>query len=122
MTLAQLHSALGNSVILFMFVCGIWGLGAFVFRRPVGGSYLGTLVIGEILIIAQALVGVLLLARGSAPGREVHFLYGTLVVISLPAVYGYVQARSSRLDALIYGIASLLIMAFAMHAQTTAFG
>lgn len=121
MTLNQIHSALGNSVIMFLFVCGVWGIGLFVLRRPVNGSYLGSLVIGELLVLGQAVTGVFMLFAGSMPNNNIHFLYGLLVVISLPVLYAYVSSRSSRFDPLIYGVASLLIMGFAMRAQTTAF-
>jgi hypothetical protein len=122
MTLAQFHGSLGNSVILYLAICGIWGIVTFFMKRPASGSYLGALFIGELLIIAQTIVGLLLLVTGYFPDRSIHLLYGVLVAISLPAAYGWLRNHESKYDPLYLGLACLLIMGFSLRAVSTAHG
>ena len=112
------HLLLGRSVVFFMLICGVWGILAHLGRLPGDGRYYSTLVLAELLIVAQALLGVILIASGRMPRDPIHFLYGGLAVIVLPAVYGFAQRRGWS-TSLACGVTTLFIFGLAIRAFTT---
>ncbi len=114
-----IHGRLSSAVMLFSAACGAWGLWAVWRKQPVSSNYWGTLAIGELLIVAQGMVGLALAIGGSSPDRPAHFMYGVLVAMVWPAVFVYTHGRDGRRDILIYGLASLLLLALAFRAMVT---
>jgi hypothetical protein len=56
------------------------------------GAWLGAAIIGEVLIIVEALLGGYLYLQGLGallPRPLLHILYGVVAIITLPAAYGY---------------------------------
>ena len=121
MSITVIHTRLADSAALFTLIMGLWGL-ALAFRgRGVDGSYLGAIVVGELLLIAEALLGAyLLLGVGVQPGRWVHILYGVLAVLIWPFVFTYTRDATGRREAALFGIASLFLWGLVMRASTTA--
>ena len=119
MSLTEFHARLGNTALLFILVCGLWGIMGYLRRQPISSSYAGTLVIGEGLLLVQAAIGVLLLLGGGRPERGVHILYGVLTGLCLPGTFVYTQGRQSRAESLIYGLVGLFIFALALRARIT---
>jgi len=88
-------------------------------RNPLGPSYWGALVIGEIVAVIQAVVGVIRLG-GGGPFSPIHVLYGTLSVVIWPAAFGYMRGQQdSRTESLVYGLVSLFLFGIAIRALTT---
>jgi heme A synthase len=114
------HLLLGRSVVFFTLICGVWGLLAHFGRLPSDGRYYSTLVLAELLVIAQALLGVILLVSGGWPRDPIHFLYGGLAALVLPVVYGTANRRGWS-TALACGLASLFIFGLSIRAFTTTF-
>ena len=112
------HLLLGRSVVFFMLICGVWGVLAHVGRLPSDGRYYSTLVLAELLLIAQALIGLILLGSGRLPTDQIHFLYGGLAVLVLPAVHGFATRRGWS-TSLATGLAALFIFGLAIRAFTT---
>ncbi len=104
MPLSFIHARLATSAVIFTLICAVWGFVSYVRRRPVTGNYWGTLIIAELLFLAQAAVGVILLVEGAVPARGVaiHLLYGVTAVISLPAVYLYTGGTEPWRERLLY--------------------
>ncbi|MFQ5854251.1 MAG: hypothetical protein ACE5LU_01205 [Anaerolineae bacterium] len=119
MSLVELHAGLANTARLFALVVGLWALLNYVRRQGISPSYWGTLVIGELVLVAQALIGVVMYFQGGRPPGIVHFLYGVLVLLIWPGVYAYTQGRDTRREALIYGLASLFLFGLAWRAINT---
>ena len=117
--MSTIHGLLANTVLLFMLLAGLWGLLMAARRRGVDGGYWGILVIGELLVLAQGILGLLLLVGGEQPGRGIHVLYGTVAALTLPAAYGLTRSRDDRRAALIYGLLCLFLAAIAWRAATT---
>jgi len=121
MTLPQIHSGLANACLLFSLIIFGYGLLAFIRGAGVSGTYLGILIIGELLFIVQLVVGVVLFAEAFAPARGwVHYLYGVVLVISLPGLYAYVRGRDTRREALMYALMGLFLAGISLRAVSTA--
>jgi hypothetical protein len=119
-TLIWLHERIGNAAPLFMILAGVLSLFNYVRGRGVDGNILGILVVGEILMLVQAGLGLILLASGLFPGRLIHFLYGGLSVLALPALWVYTRGATDRRASLIWGLAGLFMMGLALRAIGTA--
>lgn len=119
MPLIEIHARLANSVVLFLLVVGLWALFNYVRRQGLSSSYWGTLVIGEILLAVQAVVGAVLYAQGGRPPRLVHYLYGVFILLVWPGIYAFTQGRSTRREALIYGLTSLFMVGLAIRSIGT---
>ena len=112
------HLLLGRSVVFFTLICGVWGVLAHVGRLPSDGRYYSTLVLAELLLLAQALLGLILLGSGRLPADQIHLLYGGLSVLVLPGVYGFATRRGWSAP-LACGLATLFIFGLAIRAFTT---
>lgn len=119
MPLADIHCRVGLSVSLFALALGVWGVIAFLRGMGVTGSYFGALVIGEVLTVVQALVGVLLVITGHWPPDVLHFLYGIVVILSWLMVYIYTKGATTRREMLIYAIVSFFVMGLAIRGIMT---
>jgi len=121
MNLPQIHSALANACLIFSLIIAGYGFLLYFRQRGVDSNYWGTLAAGELLFLAQGVVGVLLYAGGLRAARTlVHVLYGIVLVITLPGVYGLTRARDSRREALIYAILGLFLAGVTLRAMFTA--
>lgn len=119
MTLSEFHARLGNAGMLFALALGMWGLWLYFRKQRAASSYLGGMVIGELLFIVQGIVGATLYFTGHAPARPVHILYGVLAVITLPGAYAYSRGQDERREALMYGLVGLFLFGVALRAITT---
>lgn len=114
-----LHDRLSMTVMLFMIALGAWGLFAYLRGQAVSGSYAGSLVIGEILVVAQVGAGLLLLAVGSRPPSPTHYLYGITAVLVLPFAWSYLRGRNQRQALLMYSLIALFIFGLAVRGMLT---
>ena len=93
MSLPEIHARLTDTATLFIAVVGLWALYLRIRSRPLDGNWIGAAVIGELLLIGQALLGTylsLFMGLGVVLQRPfLHILYGIVAVITLPAAYGY---------------------------------
>ncbi len=87
------HQGLSRSTLILTAILGLWALYAGIRKTPLDGRWLGTVVICEILILVQGLVGVYLWVGtdGVLPRPFLHILYGIVALITLPAAYGYLS-------------------------------
>src|SRR5512134_3536106 len=105
MSLADIHARLGNTAMYYAIILGLWGLWRYFRKQGLDSNYWGALVIGEILIIAQGLLGAYLWLSGARPGRGIHILYGVVSALVIPGLYAYTQGDDRRRVMLIYGVA-----------------
>lgn len=121
MSLTLFHDGLSNACLIFSLIIAVYGFWAFGRGQGVGGSFLGVLVAGEVLFLAQAAVGVLLVTQGRTPARDwVHYLYGVVLIISLPGLYAFVRGRDSRREAFLYALMGLFLAGISLRAMGTA--
>ena len=119
-TIEFIHGRVAYALMLYMLVVGLWGLGAFFGKRTVQPSYLSALLLGELMIVVQAVLGALMLGGGVAPANPMHYLYGFTAAIALPLAYSYNQGRNDRKALLIYAIVCLFAFGAGVRATTTA--
>jgi len=118
-----LHSRLSNTVWLFFLFLGLWGIFRALRGQGVDGSYLGAVVIGQLLFILQAILGTILWAGGYLSGLarpEIHVLYGGFVLVFLPFVY-FVLLRGddSNRGQWVLSLVNLFLFGIALRLITT---
>lgn len=124
MNIIQIHVSLSTTVMLFNLVIGLWGLLKYLRgQQNIDGSYWGGMALSPILGLVQALVGLVMIFMGlGANMRLVHYLYGALVVIAVPATFAFTKGRDDRGVLLIYAVVLLLTALFGLRAYTVAYG
>jgi len=105
--------------MFFALILGAWG--AFNFLRGIGisSNFLGAVVIGEVLVLAQGVLGMVLVVTGQFPADALHFLYGVVIAISFPGVYTYTGGATSRREMGIYALIAFFIFGLAVRATMT---
>lgn len=120
MSLNVLHNGLSNACTLFSLIIFGYGLWTFFRNQGVSGSYIGVLAVGELLYLAQLVVGVLLALQGAVAARAwIHYLYGIVLVISLPGLYAFLRGRDSRQEVLVYAFMGLFLAGISLRSITT---
>lgn len=122
--LTAVHGNLATAVMIFNAVLGIWGLIKY-FRGEIGvdGNYAGALALSPILGLVQMLLGLALIAMGlGGSARLVHYLYGVLVVINIPATFALTRGRDDRGMLLIYAMVLFFTSACGVRAYMSVHG
>lgn len=92
MTIFEIHAGLSRTATYFLAVLAFWALLLRIRSQPLNSNWFGAAVIGEIVLIAQFIVGWLVFAQvggGMLPRPYLHILYGVVAVLTLPAGYSY---------------------------------
>ena len=109
------HQDLFRSLVLYFAVLALWGLFLFIRGQAPSGSYLAALIIGVGLAAVQGLSGILLVSTGHHPKDALHWLYGFVVVLTLPVIYGaWAQKANDRRASLYYALGCILIVVIAV--------
>ncbi|MCB0062997.1 MAG: hypothetical protein KDE19_12820 [Caldilineaceae bacterium] len=91
--LPDIHDRLTNSAVIFIAVIGVWAAFLRLRGQPLNASWFGAAIVGELLLVAQVLIGTYLylgMGLGAVlPRPFLHILYGIVAIITLPAAYGY---------------------------------
>lgn len=115
-----IHSRLANTILLYLLIMAVWGFWRFFRKQGLDSSFWGALVISEVLILIQGALGVFMRIVGLLPARGwVHFLYGIVGAIALPAAYLYTRGRDDRRDILIYVVVIIFQIGIFMRAMVT---
>lgn len=118
--LLRMHANLLFTIVFFFLIIGGWGVINHIRRRDTTSGYHSALAIGELLLVAEFIIGVLLFATGLRAYRmEIHIIYGVVAVVAIPAVYLYLRGRGGRWDQLIYAMTCLFLSAIALRALET---
>ena len=105
--------------MLFMGAVGLWGLFTFLRGGGLSGSISGALVIGQVLVVAQGLMGAVLYLDGRRAPDLTHYLYGATAVLVLPFVWSYARERHPRQALAVYSLIALFIAGLAIRGMTT---
>lgn len=115
-----LHNNLANAIILYAVALGAWGAWLVVRRQGVTPAFVAALVIAEILVAVQVILGVTLYLAGARAAALFHYMYGALALLALPAAWGYAQGNRSRQTVLLYTFIALVIAILAWRGTQTA--
>jgi hypothetical protein len=120
MTLEGLHNLLSTSVTLYTLFIVLWTLAKYLRKQTTGGDYLGAIATGEILIVAQAIVGGILWFSDLRPGRsEIHLLYGAVALLTWPAAYAFTRRQEGRNETFIWLLVNLFLFFISFRARVT---
>ena len=115
-----LHEGLANTALMYTLLLALWSFWLHIRRRYLTSHFWGALVIAELIFVLQALIGVAMVMQGRLPWRDIHYLYGALGVITLPAAFAFTRGRAGYREALLYGVILLFLTGVALRAQMTA--
>ena len=114
-----LHQGFARAFLIYSALMGLWGLFLWIAGRPPSGGYMGALVLDEVLALVQGVVGLIVRTGAQAPHDALHYLYGIVAVVSLPAAYFLSDEGTTRRDSLYFGIAGLFLVGVAIRGTVT---
>lgn len=111
------HVALGWALILSNGLVGLWAVGAHVEPRLRHRALWLAVIAAELVVVAQVIVGVVLLTTSDVEPAEFHELYGFAAFASVGIIYAYRNEMRDR-PYLLYGLGSLWLMGLGIRALT----
>jgi hypothetical protein len=121
MQLADVHARLANTAMIYCIIMAIWGLWRFFRGQGLSGGYFGAVIIAEILLAIQGIIGMALwFGLGDYQPGYVHWIYGIVLVLGAPIVYVYTKGRQERPEMLLYSVAYVIMIALVLRAIVTA--
>jgi CDP-diglyceride synthetase len=120
MSWIDVHAGLANAVLIFCVIMAIWGSWRFLRKQGLNGSYWGALVIAELLVLVQGVLGAFLWFSGQRPAQGIHIMYGIVSALAVPVVYFYTKGREERPEMLMYSVAFLVLIGLILRAMVTA--
>jgi hypothetical protein len=113
------HHVVGFLVIAVCLLAGVTALTVSRRRGTAGRVVAQVLVLAQTLLVAQLGLGLLLLADHRRAGERLHYVYGSLALLSTLAPWLYAPS-DTRKRLLWFGAATLLAAALAVRAYMTA--
>lgn len=121
MQLSEVHARLANTAMIYCIIMAIWGLWRFFRGQGLSGGYFGAVVVAEILLAVQGLLGLILwFGAGTYRPGYVHWIYGLVLVMGAPIVYAYTKGRQDRPEMLLYAVAFIVMIALVLRGIATA--
>ncbi len=121
MQLSEVHARLANTAMIYCIIMAIWGLWRFFRGQGLSGGYFGAVVVAEILLAVQGLLGLILwFGAGTYRPGYVHWIYGLVLVMGAPIVYAYTKGRQDRPEMLLYAVAFIIMIALVLRGIATA--
>jgi hypothetical protein len=115
----ELHQIDAFAVIVTNLLAFGWGGSYLLRKRYPGRAYAHVLAAGQIFLIAQVGLGLLLLSDGRRAPDHLHYLYGILALLAALSPWLYAPPLPRRRLAWFVG-ATLFATALAVRALTTA--
>ncbi len=118
-----LHGRLAVTAAFYALIVALWALGLALRGRGLDGNYLGAVVIGELLLVLQALLGLFLMLRGGGLERAwLHLLYGALATLIWPFLFTYTRNQPGRRESILFAAGSLFLWGLLLRAAETGAG
>jgi hypothetical protein len=117
--IAALHNRLQITITLLLLALAAWAVVA-ALRNGAGEAYGAGLRIAQLLILAQCVLGLLvLLGSGFRHGLALHIVYGITMAATLPAIRRYNRGYPPRRQAWILAATCLVLAGMAIRAVAT---
>lgn len=117
--MTETHRILSNMIGLYTLIVAAWGIFNFLRRHPPDGNFYGAVVVAQVLFVVEGLVGILLLVGGATPARDLHWLYGAAIVLTLPGIYLFTRGSNTARESLLYGLGMLFVWGLSERAVYT---
>ena len=119
----EVHKYAGFAVVALFTIGWVWGLGAYVARRGPGKYYWVWLSAAQIVVILQALLGIILLLLGYRPLTWLHLVYGfgPIVIFAIAHSLAREEAFHSRPWAA-FALAAFICFGLTLRAAMTGLG
>jgi hypothetical protein len=114
----EVHMLVGALLIVTNATVAAWGYLAYRRDSPPGAGYTHALALAQTCVIAQATLGLLLLADGDRPGQKLHFAYGLLPLLAIAYPYA-LRGEDGRKNLLYFAIGSAVVAALGIRAYMT---
>ncbi|MCB8945267.1 MAG: hypothetical protein H6658_16090 [Ardenticatenaceae bacterium] len=121
-TVLFVHVRLSNTIWLYFLAVGVWGLWRAIRGQGIEASYLGALVIGEVLYALQGVLGIVLWAGGllTVARPFMHVLYGAFALVFMPFVYFvWLQSDDTNRGQWVMALVTLFLFGIALRAIGT---
>ena len=115
MTLSDLHATFAWVVVGTNAAVGAWALGAHWLEQLRTRHLWTATVVAELTIVAQVILGVLLVTIDDIEVADFHALYGFAALATIGIVYSYRHQLREHLYVL-YGLGGLFLMGLALRA------
>jgi heme A synthase len=112
------HQRLGNAVLLLGLVGTVWAVENVV-RRRVSPGLRAYLVLTWLVVLVQALIGLVLVAGGHRPSEGLHWLYGAALLLSLPVAWSNATHGGPRREALAMLAGALAVLLLSIRSIGT---
>ena len=110
--------AVGAILIAANLGVAAWGFLAYRRDAPPGQVFTHLLAVAQTLVVAQALIGLVLLSDGLRPGQDLHFAYGLLPLVAVAYPYA-LRTEDGRRNLLFFSLGSAVVAALGLRAYMT---
>lgn len=114
--LLDLHKTWAWVMVLSNAAVGAWALAAHQWPRFRMKALWWAIGVAEVIVVAQIILGVIVLNRYDLELPQLHALYGFSSLIAIGIIYSYRNQMHRRLY-LLYGLGSLFIMGLGIRAM-----
>jgi hypothetical protein len=93
MVRSGMNAIVSLAIVVFLLALAVWGLALAVTRRPPDRTYVAALAVGEVELVIQAAVALIVIASGHRPpsmGEYLGYLLATVILVP----YAIVRARA----------------------------
>ncbi len=98
-------------------VAGAYALAAWAVRALRGRPVWVLTAVAEVVLVAQVVVGALIVSDESVENPSLHTFYGFVGLVSVGLAYSYRSSVRDRLE-MFYGLVGLFLMGVAIRALT----
>ena len=121
--MSELHHYAGYVVVGIFSIGWLFGLVLWVGKRQAGDWFWRWLVAAQVLAIAQAVVGVVLLALGRRPTTWLHYVYGFGPLVILGIAHALARDENFRARPwMAFALASFICFGLTLRALMTGLG
>ena len=116
MDLLDVHAAVAWVVVLSNALAGVWALAAHWLPAVRHRTLWWFTLAAELTIVAQVILGVLLVTTEDREAPQFHMFYGFVALASVGIIYSYRQQLAAH-KYLLYGLGGLFLMGLAIRAM-----
>ena len=124
--MVDLHRLVAYSVPAGFALLALGALYSFLRNKDAGGWYWNLLAVVQVILVAQVVVGLVLLAMGNRAAPEgpdwLHYFYGGVFPVAVLVFAHRFAARHPGVEVVVFGISSLVAFGLTFRALQTGLG